>query len=168
MNKILFTEADISEIDRLKRNAEDIAYSGFANEAEAQYRMQFHRSFLSCGIIVIFTKDGPHWFPNEQWQYCWHLSISWAEGSPLTERQRRAVEQAFFQPVNLSLLCHEKRPGVHVSHSRLFFNEYGEFGVPSGEQYTRQGSAEYFQQRETAKAEMYAERINESSADTER
>lgn len=118
-----------------------------------------HRAFLECGLTIIVTTDKGHWFPNEHWQNCLHLSLSETAHIPKepdAERERAVIE-AVFPAQHHELLCLEHRPESPVHHWRLFFTDEGEFIVPQGEQYTRCGSADYFRRREKAKAAMHGE-----------
>lgn len=118
-----------------------------------------HRAFLGCGLTVIFTIDKGHWFPNSDWQNCWHLSLSetgHAPAEPDAEREEAVLAAVF--PAHLhSMLCLEHRPGSPVHHWRLFFTDDGQNLIPRGEMYTRRGTDAYFRERATAKAALYGE-----------
>lgn len=109
---------------------------------------------LECGLRVILTVDKGHWFPNEDWQNCIHLSVSQAGESEPDRELEAAVVAAVFGP-RQDMICLEHRPGSRVRHWRLFFTDDGEYLIPKGEMYSRQGAASYFRAREKAKARQH-------------
>jgi len=150
MSAFPFSPQDLASIAFLKGRAHG---APFLRPATAE-TIAPHRAFLQCGLTVIVTVDKGHWFPNEDWQNCLHLSLSetaHVPKEPDAERER-AVIDAVFPAQHHELLCLEHRPGSPVHHWRLFFTDEGEFMVPTGEQYTRRGTADYFREREKAKA----------------
>jgi len=148
------TGDDLAQLAILKGRA---AADPFYHPAMSRAALMPHRADLSDGTIIIITIDHGHWFPNEDWQNCWHVSMSHPRGQ-LSEADQWHLLRAIFPQHVLSKLCHEHRLGSRVDHWRLFFTEQGEYIVPRGEAYTRRGTREYFERREQAKAESAAVR----------
>lgn len=149
----MLTAADYQAIVELKRRAETFPC---VHPNQPPERMAAHSVQLSNGVRLLLTLDLDHWFPNQDWQRCWHSSLSALDngGQPVEpdrERQKEVLQAIFPAPM-LSLLCHEHRPGSLVHHWRLFFDEHGQAVVPKGEMYTRRGTESYFRVREKAKA----------------
>lgn len=154
------TFVDIVRIQQLQEAAEKFPCD---NPDAGSEVLLPHFALLSHDLRVIFTKDLGHWFPNADWQNCWHLSIS--AGPPGVEPQeaprehRESLVREFFSPTLVRQVCHEHRPRSAVHHYRVFFNEQGAVVVPKGEQYTRRGEKGYFERREIAKVEALSREI---------
>jgi len=142
------TADDLAQIAILKGRAQA---HPFYHPAMSRAALIPHTADLSDGSRVIITVDHGHWFPNEDWQQCWHVSMSHPRGQLGDGDQWRLLRAIFPEPL-WSMLCHEHRPHSPVHHWRLFFTDQGEYIVPRGEMYTRRGSREYFERRERAKA----------------
>jgi len=152
----VLTAGDYTAIAMLKSGA---CANPLSHPNQPAARLAQHTADLSSGIRVMLTIDLGHWFPNEDWNNCWHVSFSRVEGNRLsrtTEEEQREVLRTIFPAAMLpmqSLLCHEHVPRSAVDHWRLFFDpQTGEIVVPKGEMYTRRGSTDYFRRREKAKA----------------
>jgi hypothetical protein len=148
------TSDDLAQIAILKGRAQA---QPFYHPAMSRAALIPHTADLSDGSRVIITVDHGHWFPNQDWQHCLHVSMS-DPRTQLSEADQWQLLRAIFPEHLLSNLCHEHRLGSRVDHWRLFFTERGECIVPRGEAYTRRGTREYFEQRERAKAESVAVR----------
>lgn len=138
---------DPAEQARLVAEARRCAMAGFFDGTpRTQWLMRYCRhdfDWMGSPAIMILTRDaGYHssgWWKNPEYERCWHLSCSFAEG--FTTKRGDALARLFFgDDVRLTWIEPPATPegaALGVWHYRLFCDEGWQPIKPTGEVYSR-------------------------------
>lgn len=138
---------DLQEQARFVRLAFNCATKGFLDGTEeTQWLVRYCRHIIEWGgspATVIFTADVGHhtcgWWKNPDYERCWHLSCSFAEG--FTRQRGDSLAKLLFE--EFANLCWIEPPysehgkQIEVYHYRLFCDRGWNPIKPDGEVYSR-------------------------------
>ena len=136
---------DPAEQDRFVAEARRCAMVGlFTGRPETLWMTQYCRHELIWGgspAIAIFTRDtGYHsggWWKNPDYERCWHLSCSFAEGFTRTRGDSLARLVLGPDDVKLAWIEPPLDPAIGAWHYRVFCDLGWQALKPRGEVYSR-------------------------------